>query len=422
MKARVKQQRGQIFKHGKSWFGRWRRNEIVHAKDLTPTERQRFDKLGLSPDGTIAVRRQHAEKLADVCDAYRTAKDVRPLLEEKLRPVNEGRCSPESTLSVARYGDDHFLPFAEKELKPSTAHGYKSLWQMYLRPRLTEISVRDFRCVDATQILADIHQHHRIGRVTLRHCKALISVVFSHAKRNGVIDGSNPATDAGIPRAAETSKPTHATTAQEVLEMLGALDGIARTAVALIFFAGLRPGEARASRWEHFDGKTLRILSSRWGKFTTAPKTPESVAPVPVCETLRAILAETRRESGYILPAPGRKPNSDEAPIDLHNLAARTVVPALSRCGVCKEEKDDHGESDHEFKPLPQWHGWYALRRGLATLATSIDSQLAAKSLLRHSNVHTTQAYYIKSVPDDALRAVATIDQLFQKTAGTALN
>jgi hypothetical protein len=37
---------------------------------------------------------------------------------------------------------------------------------------------------------------------------------------------------------------------------------------------------------------------------------------------------------------------------------------------------------------------------------------MAAKSLLRHSNVQTTAARYIKSVPEDAPRAVEKIDAL----------
>ena len=163
---------------------------------------------------------------------------------------------------------------------------------MYLRPRLTKITLRDFRCVDATNLLADIHREHKLGRATLRHCKALLSVIFAHAKQAGILDGENPAQDAGIPRAAEASKPTHAYTAEEVFAMLDVLQGTARTAVALIYFCALRPGEARAARWEDYDGKTLRIRASMWRKFTTEPKTPESIAPVPVAETLRDILAE----------------------------------------------------------------------------------------------------------------------------------
>jgi integrase len=103
-------------------------------------------------------------------------------------------------------------------------------------------------------------------------------------------------------------------------------------------------------------------------------------------------------------------------------MAARTVVPALAVCAECRKAKKEHNTGNHEFKLLPQWRGWYGLRRGLATLATSLDSQLAAKSLLRHSNVHTTQQYYIKSVPADALRVVEKMDALFQKSADGAPN
>lgn len=398
-KQRVRQQRGQIFRAGKSWYGRWRRDE-----------------LDTKPDGSkIIVRRQHAEKLCEYGDRYRSKKDVQPLLDIKLKPLNDGRWIPESTLPVADYGDNHFLPYAERELKPSTVCGYRGLWRMYLRPRLASISLRDFRCVDATNLLADVHAQHGIGRVTLRHCKALLSVIFIHAKRSGILDGENPVQDAGIPRAAAASKPTHAYSADEVFAMLDALRGTARTAVALTYFCGLRPGEARAARWEDYDGKTLRIRASMWRDKITTPKTVESMAPVPVSETLKEILADTRRESGYILASPLGKP------IDLHNTAFRVIRPALARCGQCGEVAKDHETINHPFKKLPEWRGWYGLRRGLATLATSIDSQLAAKSLLRHSNVHTTQQFYIKSVPADAIRAVEKMDALFQKATDTAI-
>ena len=213
-----KHQKGQIFRVGKSWFGRWRRDE-----------------LETNADGEkVVVRRQHCEKLCEYGDRYRSKKDVQALLDGKLRPLNEGRCAPESTLAVSEYGENFFLPYAERELKPSTVHGYKGLWRMYLKPRLTRINPRDFRCVDATNLLADIHGQHGIGRATLRHCKALLSVIFTHAKRAGILAGENPAQDAGIPRAAEASPPTYAYTAEEVFTMLDALQGTAKTAVALI--------------------------------------------------------------------------------------------------------------------------------------------------------------------------------------------
>jgi integrase len=415
-KLRVRQQRGQIFRSGRSWYGRWWRLELVSPDELTEKQRNKF---GIRPDhdgSKVAVKLQHAERLCDYSDRYRSKKDVQPVLDEKLRPLNEGRCAAESILAVAIYGDEFFLPHAERELKPSTVYGYRGLWRSYLRPRLTQIALRDFRCVDATNLLASIHRDHGLSRKSLRHCKALLSTVFTHAKRAGVLDAQNPVTDAGIPRAAAASKPTYAYSAREVLAMLDALEGTAKAAVALMYFCALRPGEARAARWEHYNGQTLSIRASMWRSHTTLPKTAESVAPVPVAETLRDILAESRRESGYILCSPLGKP------VDLHNLAARSVMPTLARCGRCRQPRETHEVADHEFAKLPDWHGWYALRRGLATLATSIDTQLAAKSLLRHTNVQTTAQFYVKSVPADALRAVQKMDALFQKPTEVAPN
>lgn len=367
-----KHQTGYIWKVGRSWYGRWREDVIENG---------------------AVVRKQRSEKLAEVCDLYRCKADVRPLLEDKLRPINEGHARPESTLSVAEYTRLHFLPQVEAECKPSTVNGYKAMWRMYLEPRLGKISMRDFRCVDATNLLADIHRQHGIGRATLRHCKALLSSIFTFAKQQGVLDGINPVQDAGIPRRAALSKPTHAATPEEVLAMLSTLSGVSRRAVALIYFCGLRPGEARGARWEDYDGHRLIVRHSVWRTHISTPKTAESASPVPVCDTLATILEADRRESGYILAGPSGKP------VNLNNLGKRVVLPAL------RTAKTD-------------WHGWYALRRGLATLATRVDSALAAKGLLRHSNIATTQQHYIKDVPEEAARAVEKIDALFSKASG----
>ncbi len=400
-------QRGHIFRVGRTWFGRWRRDELEEGAE----------------GSKVIVRRQHCEKLCEVSDRYRTKKDVQPLLDSKLAQLNAERKCPQarksaaaSTLTVTDYWKDYFLPFAKRELKPSTVYGYEGLWRMYLGPRLANTIIGDFRCVTGTQLLAAIHEEHKLGRTTLKSCKSLLSSVFRHAKRAGVVDGQNPCTDAGIPRSAAASRPTHAYSPDQFLLMLGALNGVAKTAVALMFFCGLRPGESRAARWEDYDGKTLQIRGSLWRRHLTDPKTPESIATQVVPETLREILAESRRESGYILTSPLGKP------VDLYNLVTRTIKPALARCANCRKKKTEHTTTDHPFEPLPKWRGYYALRRGLATLTSSLDTPIAAKSLLRHANVATTNQFYIKSVPEDAVRAASKIDALFQKSENVVLN
>jgi integrase len=376
-----RQQTGYIWKVGGSWYGRWRDNVVE--------------------DGHV-VRKQCSAKLADVCDRFRTKADVRTLLAEKLRPINEGRARPESTLSVAQYIEKHYLPFVEENFKPSTCAGYYSLWEMYLASRLMAVALRDFRTVHAATLLAEVHRAHGLGRTTLKHIKSFLSSVFTYAKNQGVLDGVHPIRDAVIPRKASASAATHAATPDEVLAIMGALEKAgekkACAAVALMFFAGLRPGEARGACWEDFDGKKLTVRESVWHTYRTSPKTESSAKPVPIIEPLTSILADLRTadknpSSGAILRGPSGKP------LDLHNLGNRIVIPTLRQAGIA-------------------WHGWYALRRGVATAVTALSTDsLAAKGLLRHSSVSTTERHYIKDVPESTLQAMKRLESLCKERA-----
>src|SRR6516162_2440922 len=101
----TKHQTGYIWRVGRSWYGRWYEDQVE--------------------DGVV-VRKQHSEKLCEYSDRYRIRRDVQPLLDLKLRPLNDDRATPEGTMTAVQYFDKFFLPYAERELNPSTAHGYKS--------------------------------------------------------------------------------------------------------------------------------------------------------------------------------------------------------------------------------------------------------------------------------------------------------
>ena len=104
------------------------------------------------------------------------------------------------------------------------------------------------------------------------------------------LDGLNPVTDADIPNKAVAACETHAYCPDEVIGILNALEGVARAAVALQYFCALRPGEARATRWDDYnvDKGLLRVKASIWRKHETAPKTEKSCGVVPAAHLLRA--------------------------------------------------------------------------------------------------------------------------------------
>jgi hypothetical protein len=217
-------QSGYVFKKDGSWFLRYRDTCIV--------------------DG-VKVRKQICKKLTSVCDRYRTVRDVQPLADEILLPINSGKAKAESTLTIAEFAEQHWLPWVRENCKPSTVAGYTTTWNLYLAPYLQKISLRDFRTVDACNLFAEIHRKHGIGRTTLHHCKSRLSVIFTLARNQGALDAPNPIEGAMIPKKAAPPDKTHAVSPDEVIAILDILQKSgeckARAAVALMFFAGLRP-------------------------------------------------------------------------------------------------------------------------------------------------------------------------------------
>jgi integrase len=250
-----------------------------------------------------------------------------------------------------------------------------------------------------------------LGRRSLHHVKSLLSGIFSYAKNVGVLDEANPVQGAMIPKKAKAPEEAHAATREEVQRMLDTLEGNprARVAIGLMFYAGLRPGEARGVRWEdytvHHDETHLKTVSSE--------------KPVPVIASLRVLLDELREAEGSPKEGPILRGRSGR-PLDLNTLAKREIIPTLRRCLICLQPNDArHKDYGHDFKldkSLPEWHGWYAFRRGIATEITAATKDvLAAKGLLRHTSVSTTMAHYIKDVPEATRRGMEQIEALCSK-------
>jgi integrase len=129
--------------------------------------------------------------------------------------------------------------------------------------------------------------------------------------------------------------------------------------------------------WPDYDGETLSVRRSHWMAYVGSTKTKASKASVPVIPPL---LDEHRVRSGKIRPW-------------AHPSRAQPL------CG--KPPKRPHAGLDYRPDPkLPDWRGWHAFRRGLATNlhAMGIDDK-TIQAILRHENVATTQQAYIKTLP-----------------------
>jgi integrase len=389
-----KQQRGYIFRKGKFWFLRYADSVLRDGR---------------------SVRVQLCKKLAPYSDAYRSEKSVRPLAAEILQPINAGTLDVRSTMPVADFILGTYLPEIKEKKRPSTYKNYRDIFRLHVRPRLDNISLRNFRCCDGERLLADVGRQARtkagrpLGHNTLERIKSFLSGAFKTAKRLGALDGVNPINDTSVPDGTPAGV-THAYSLAEVRSMLALLPEPAKTVVLFAAFTGMRQGEIRGALWKDFSGKTLAVERSIWNGIVNKPKTACSAAPIPVVRPLRDALEAHRQRTGE-LAAPDLPifQSGIGTPMNLANLAKRVIVPRIEKCVKCRKAKAQHKPESHLFEldHSLTWKGWHAFRRGLATnlhLLGTPDREIQA--ILRHSNVAITQASYIKSVAESQQNAL----------------
>jgi len=71
--------------------------------------------------------------------------------------------------------------------------------------------------------------------------------------------------------------------------------------------------------------------------------------------------------------------------------------------------------SEPHFKT--EWHGWHACRRGLGSNLNRLGvSDVVIQRILRHANVSTTMAFYVKSSSDDVRRAMTKLENSIPKS------
>jgi len=408
MREQRREQKGHLYRRGKSWFVRY------------------FDDV-LQSDGTVK-RKQVSQKLeVSYCDEYRTKKSVRPFAAEILAPINRGLVTVQSTMQIVDFVEKEHLPKIEEHRRASTLKGYKDVWRLHLKGRIAARTLREFRTVDGERILADIARldleprtKKPLSKNSLARMKSFLSGVFKQAKRLGILDGVNPMMDVSTPEGTR-GHDTFAYSLAEVKAIRNAVPEPARTVVLFAALSGLRKGEIAGLRWEDYTGKELRVQRSVWNGIINEPKTKASGAAVPVMRQLADALEAHRERMGKLA-----QPNlpifqgGTGEPLNLDNLARRVIQPAIEKCGICKVSEAEHKTDGHLFeqdKNLPVWRGWHAFRRGLATNLHALGvADKEIQTILRHSNISVTQQCYVKSLTESQVSAMDLVGEEFESS------
>jgi integrase len=279
--------------------------------------------------------------LAPKNDMYRSWADVEPLIKRHLEQVNAQAAAVSGTITLADFIELHYLPWCELNRAANTFTGYQKLWRNYLKPHVGTIRLTMLETSQVTQILTH-HAEEEKGSRTLSHIKWFLSAVYQHAIARGIVP-KNPVDGAKWLRQVKRPAKQAVYSLPDVLAMLRVLEPVDRraaAAVALTFFASLRPSEARELQWSDWNGAELRVRGT---------KTAASDRVVGVIEPLRSLLGRLQQESvgPYILSSNSGKP------LSMDSLNYRLIAPTLKAAGI-------------------EWRGYYPGRRGFSSLMTNL--------------------------------------------------
>jgi integrase len=226
--------------------------------------------------------------------------------------------------------------------------------------------------------------------------------LFRHALRLNRI-AVNPWREAGSLSVVKKSEKTHAYELEHAEAISNALieSPPAQVIFCLAAFLGLRPGEISALKWADIDDDWIHIRRAAWRSFVGTTKTEESVAPVPLIEPVKSMLGAWKihsrdARSEWVFP------NRANEPMEMGGYCKRVIVPILKNKKIT-------------------WHGLYAGRRSAATLLVQLTGNaVASQYVLRHKNLATTTAFYVKPVQTAAVEGMRLMEESLANRASRA--
>jgi len=338
--------------------------------------------------------------------------DIKTEAARHMATVNNGSMDAQRVQTIGDFVEQVYLPSIREHKRPSTAKSYQDIWEDHLKARCGKLWLKDTQTYHVQGWLSQIGKGG-LSRNTLKHIKSVISGIFTLAKQQGYFRGENPARDTAISPSAPEPVETYAYSLDEIESILALLPEPAATAFAVAAYTGLRHGEIHGLRWEDYHDGVLQVARSIWNGRVTPPKTRKSCASVPVISRLAKRLEMHRLRGGDPQTGP-MFANGLGKPLSLGYLLNNSILPTLNRCAQCGKPEASHRAIDHAFRrdeSIPEWHGWHAARRGLATNLSHLGvKDTVIQRILRHENVSTTRTYYIKTDTAEARDAMTKLE------------
>jgi integrase len=326
-----------------------------------------------------------------------TKGDAMTALSGLLKPINVEAARPvERRWTLKELIDEAYLPYCRRKWKESTAETTEDRIQHHL--------VRDLGKIEIRNITREILQRYLekktksgLSHSVVHHLRWDMRAIFRFAHQDGLVNlnaGESLFTP-GVPG----PRSRDVLTAEQVQQILSALNLREQVVVRLAIFAGMRPGEIIGLQWKHLKEDHADIAQRIYRGKIDRPKTTRSKRLAALSPDTLTAIELWRKTTAHDDPEDWVFPSEKIAtPIGRDNLWRRTIEPKL--------------------KPINLgWVNFQVMRRTHASLSrkAGIDPKLVADQLGHGIGVNI-DTYTIAGL-DQRLEAVSLLEQSLASTA-----
>jgi integrase len=294
--------------------------------------------------------------------------------------IKSGVRIPETVSDLLSHYAEYELG-AESGKRSSTKEVYAGFIKVQIKPVWGSHRLDQVKTVDVERWLRSL-QH---APATKSKIKNIMSAVFSHAKRHGMVT-INPIQ--GVRCSSKRLREPDVLAPDEFASLLSELPHRERVMVLLDATTGLRRSELIALKWQDVNFQSFDIEVNKScvrGRVEDQTKTLGSSKPVPIHPLVADALRTWQQVSPYSTPddflfASVRKKGA--IPMWPDNLLDRYIRPAVNRAGI-----------------VGKIVGWHTLRHSFATNLRSLGVDIkVAQELLRHASSKITLDIYTQAV------------------------
>jgi integrase len=298
----------------------------------------------------------------------------------------------------------------------TTIAGYKRILKNRCLDRWGKRPALSLEPLEIEQWLKALKQDEGLANPTLDKLRRVMSLVFKHGQRYGLIPRTQESNPMRFVRCKTTSGyEAMILTPKQAFDVLMHLEEPERTLTLLASATGLRISECLGLQWQdlNFERSEIHVRRTWTCGQVGVPKSKASHAPVPLHPLLAEFMQRVKDATPYSQSGDwvfasskckGKQPRVANMLVEHH------LRPAALKAGVLRKDEKVR-------------FGFHNLRHSLASflVRTKTDPK-TVQALLRHSDVKTTLQLYAHSISEDRMAAQGQVLEAILQSKSTAVN